>query len=408
MNFYNRIGEIRHLLHMLAAPTIYNEEAYTNRELGIATAKKLNSVIDVVNKITESLDALLDDIQGEIHELIQKSIDDGEFNIELDGKYQAAVSQLTDKYNTLHQLLNNLDQTILKNNQHTIQKLDNHYLQLQRLNTLLNRGIVYRYYVDGVNGNDDNDGLTPETAHKTLAPMLGDINNGYNMIRAYLISAGTYEMPGEIFANLNFHITANVPGCVINFTNTSDVTFYQCLCNFQGTENGNLTMTGAAIHFANGNVYTRYCDVKNQEFRIFGGVLHAYHMGVCLMKLTCATAYVDYLTVLEYADSRTKASPVEAKASHIWMDGDLVLPATNNLAILAFSVFNYECCHVSQYTDIVQTEGLTNKYTYLINVQGSTLIMSQARVSDAKKVSYNGINSVSTIRHDQLIEQTGV
>lgn len=59
INYYHRLNEIRTLLHVAAAPTIYNEEAFTNRELGIAMAQKMNEVIKAVNLLADTVESMI-------------------------------------------------------------------------------------------------------------------------------------------------------------------------------------------------------------------------------------------------------------------------------------------------------------------------------------------------------------
>lgn len=51
---------------------------------------------------------------------------------------------------------------------------------------------VKYYYVDAVNGNDDNDGLTVETAFSTLGRALSLLNAGVSDLGIYFVSSGEY------------------------------------------------------------------------------------------------------------------------------------------------------------------------------------------------------------------------
>ena len=90
----------------------------------------------------------------------------------------------------------------------------------------------FRYYVDGVNGNDNNDGMTSATAFKTLDKLFGLLAKGETEIRCFIITKGTYLINNLNTVNgVTIHITG-VEGTEIYFTNPLPVAFYNSHVNF--------------------------------------------------------------------------------------------------------------------------------------------------------------------------------
>lgn len=111
-----------------------------------------------------------------------------------------------------------------------------------------------RYYVDGINGDDSNDGLTSETSFKTLERFLDILNSGILDARCYILSAGTYTITKTTIEGCVLHITANVGGVIIKYS--AGGVFYNSHLNLKGVDSNNhLTITTDAeddlIYFEN-------------------------------------------------------------------------------------------------------------------------------------------------------------
>ena len=97
----------------------------------------------------------------------------------------------------------------------------------------------FRYYVDGVNGSDDNDGLTSATAFKTIERFLSIANSstrGRSDIRCFILSAGLYDIGSNnehVITGLALHITGSVPGVILNFLTAETIKFYTTHINFE-------------------------------------------------------------------------------------------------------------------------------------------------------------------------------
>lgn len=83
-----------------------------------------------------------------------------------------------------------------------------------------------RYYIDNVNGNDENPG-TSDAPFKTLSRWLEQINKGEIDLRCYILQPGIYTIPTpyQAITGCAFHITGNVDGVILNFESKDDVSF---------------------------------------------------------------------------------------------------------------------------------------------------------------------------------------
>ena len=140
-----------------------------------------------------------------------------------------------------------------------------------------------RYYIDGVNGKDDNPG-TAGAPFKTIDRFL-DLSDEYSELRCYIVEPGTYKIrKGDNFSDINIHITATAANVVLDFCPTStetEVSGYNCHWNLQGKSSAEkMVITG---HDISGNLlqtlyfdmslinFTR-CDLQIY-FRSFGGAV---------------------------------------------------------------------------------------------------------------------------------------
>lgn len=138
-----------------------------------------------------------------------------------------------------------------------------------------------RVYIDGVNGNDDNDG-TQTYPIKTLDTFFDMCHHDEMDIRAYIVSPGTYTATYQSYTSIAIHITANVPGVTLNFqcSRLENIAFYQCHLNLQTADPENFKMavkvTGSVtthpsthIYLDSGTFWVRGVDFQN-PFYIYG------------------------------------------------------------------------------------------------------------------------------------------
>lgn len=91
------------------------------------------------------------------------------------------------------------------------------------------------YYVDCDNGDDSNDGTSPEQPFKTIERAFKLANEGHVDLRIKVLSAGIYTFERSTFTAMALHIYNMSSGEVILKRIKSGVTaFYQCHLNFKG------------------------------------------------------------------------------------------------------------------------------------------------------------------------------
>lgn len=151
-------------------------------------------------------------------------------------------------------------------------------------NSNINRRIKnhIRYFIDTVNGDDKNSGLTQAEAFKTLNKFL-ELSNTNTELRGYLVTAGDYTWSyGDTNASCSIHLTALSGGIRVLFDNTeADVStaFYNSHLNIQGVDNSNkieLLMLDTS-----GDLYFDCCLISltdviiNPRIRLYGSSLIA-------------------------------------------------------------------------------------------------------------------------------------
>lgn len=133
------------------------------------------------------------------------------------------ITQRTDADNVLENAINaevtnrtNADTALQENIDNLADNLDV-VIEHQRIKD------HFRYYISQSTGNDDNDGLTAETAFRTVDRFLKE-SDKYSEIRAYINSAGTYQITyGNNASGANIHIQANTSGVVLEFVSSENV-----------------------------------------------------------------------------------------------------------------------------------------------------------------------------------------
>ena len=157
-----------------------------------------------------------------------------------------------------------------------------------------------RYYIDGVNGKDDNPG-TAGAPFKTIDRFL-DLSDEYSELRCYIVEPGTYKIrKGDNFSDINIHITATAANVVLDFCPTStetQVSGYNCHWNIQGKSNAEkMTVTGhdisgnllQTLYFDNSLMNFTNCDIQ-VYFRTFSGAL--FLAGCTLKQITLNSTFV--------------------------------------------------------------------------------------------------------------------
>lgn len=154
------------------------------------------------------------------------------------------------------------------------------------------------YYIDAANGNDSNDGLTKNTAFKTLDKFFDvTANSGYTDVRCLLCSAGEYILTKQAANNITWHcrihpkVTAGPVRLIGNYGVAEDWIMYNSHVKLSGLVAGDevsgvtvantipliyepLSPNDQGIYFENSAV-TLYNVEFRCIFRLFGCYLNA-------------------------------------------------------------------------------------------------------------------------------------
>jgi hypothetical protein len=90
-----------------------------------------------------------------------------------------------------------------------------------------------RWYIDGVNGDDSNDG-TENSPWKTIDHFFEQSNTTSTDIRCNIVSPGRYTITKPVVNGVTISITATVGGVELYFDTGDPLTFYNCHLNFEG------------------------------------------------------------------------------------------------------------------------------------------------------------------------------
>lgn len=249
----------------------------------------------------------------------------------------------------------------------------------------------FRYYVDNRIGDDSNDGLTPETAFKTIDRFLKE-SDRYSEIRAFINAAGVYRVTsGNNAAGASIHISASVSGVTLDFISTEETneptwSVYVSHWNFEGLDASNkmqLQVHGTdnragVIYFDNCLVTLKYVDVK-QLLRLYGGTLEAAGCSVNHVQIYDATYYFSAGTTV--TNTAVNIVPLEFIRSNgaiigSWYGTELEGPGSSNWctvnagSLLMGSIF---------------IPDLQNQYAHSIGVlNGAIVTVTDARLTSAE------------------------
>ena len=147
-------------------------------------------------------------------------------------------------------------------------------LEVEHETNSVNIGTVQYYYVDGVYGDNNNDGLTPATAFKTLAQALKLINQGVKDLGVTFCASGTYYIPNGLrtVTNIALHM---------NTLNNEDIRIepeidrfvaYNCHFSWYGTAGHPMTIAIDTFRLDGGQLW---CDYVHFEKRLGNNVCNS-------------------------------------------------------------------------------------------------------------------------------------
>lgn len=163
---------------------------------------------------------------------------------------------------------------------------------------------TYAYrYIDGVYGNDDNDGLTAATAWKSLQKWLDLLARGYNDIRCHIIASGVYKVDGFAFSNAAIHMIGDAGLAIeVHFTvQEHSVAFYSSHLNFQNVTLGFDSPTDYRIYFENCSIGFQNVsfDYEREAYFMGCGITSA-NISANRLSFTGCSGYINGITITNY------------------------------------------------------------------------------------------------------------
>lgn len=265
----------------------------------------------------------------------------------------------------------------------------------------------FRYYIDGVNGSDDNDGLSSSQAFKTLNRFLS-LSNKYTEARAYIITAGTYIANDcSNITGFSFHLWATVPGVTVLFTGdgTHQVSMYNCHLNIRGVDSDNPITIGVYPSYADNLLYF---DNTNMSFAFarFNCKIAFWTCGAGLSNtafpsLSAHNSNLIFTNGTNILNTENNVIAMEIHSSHIVLFGNFT--NTNLLTAGTDNTSNVLYARGSVlFIGSVLAQALTNPYYYALNITNCMVLCSTARLTAMAGNAVAG----NTIVQSYLMEPT--
>lgn len=221
-----------------------------------------------------------------IRQLLNTDVIDGDNLVALVNYPTLVAEKIEDA--TINNILDNVDS--LNDDLGDLTDKVDHLLDNNRNNDNL------RYYIDGVNGSDDNDGLTSATAFKTIDKWLSLVNSRASL-RCYIISAGTYTITKRIINSCELHIESTLP-------NNTDV-IIECVEDEIVVYNSHVNINNITLkdfdHFDNCLV-TILNSIIDDRIDCYGGSVKLVNTKLCEIRLNSSNGFFDTITI----DSKAK------------------------------------------------------------------------------------------------------
>ena len=265
------------------------------------------------------------------------------------------------------------------------------------------------YYVDGVNGNDSNDGKTQSTAFKTLEPVWDAVRHGDIEIRISLKGGNTYEWTPYNITSLAIHLASYGTGNVTINMPEDDIAFYNCHMKISGSFGSHIVFTGDdTIYFDGGSVYFEYAEIE--KFLVYGTGTYCANTVLDAVDINFANAYFGSCTlggisgnsgVVKFASCTFDTSKKHPNLTNefIWLDNSMLTIVGNTNIIIDNPYTSGSFLRVRGGTlALLAGAQVTNQGSSLfgtgLNMDASLLMSTTAR---ADSFSYVGTNAYSTM-----------
>lgn len=232
-----------------------------------------------------------------------------------------------------------------------------------------------RYYLKCDTGNDDNDGLTPGTAWKTLDHLFEQVNNGLVDARCYFAEAGNYYIKKQFIANAVLHLAPIVEGVNIRFDYEDNEAFYFQNCHVKfGRDEVPIEMhvypkEGLGITAEGGEMAFYYTHVHEKYYQ-FGGYYFSSYSSAEWYRFAGTVGTLESPSVLN--TNPNQMAFYLLRGANLYFTGDVTLAElTANGTDDKSAVF-----HVSQGSNAYLNCNLLNtyrKYYYAVYILGSNV-----------------------------------
>ena len=418
-----------------AIPTNYTEALTLEEQLLFFIDYLRNTVIPAVNNNADTVNALIDefeklynythdyfdnlDVQQEVNNKLEQMVTSGELQEIITAYLQIngilGFNTVADMSNATNLIEGSFTRTYGRN------ELNDGYGQFYKVRTLTSSDVIdgynivklnnfptlvaqislqivipntpkvlesYYYYIDGVNGNDDNDGLTNTTAFKTIDKFFNLLNQGKTDIRGQILTTGEYHITGNInvFSNVSIHLNSeltdtNRPTIVFERSDRS-IAFYASHINFQNIIIKQLNPNNASRIYFEGCTVGMTNVTANEVDRIafqVGGI-QIQNLECTRLQLYQVNGYINGLTINNTDNDRYGIQI--SWCSGLRLYGNLVVANlseaginnSSNLINCGFSDVNI----MFAYTNVI-----TNKYYYGLYAVNSVIWITKNR--------YNGL-----------------
>ena len=259
--------------------------------------------LNVQNQINNKLDSMAQ--SGELAEIINEQI----FN-ELTskiGENTASINEINENIGGINTNINELNENIDIINTN-IEGINGNINELENNNKFYRD--TFRFYLDGVNGDDNNDGRTRVTPFKTIEKVLNYLTESADT-RCYIIAPGIYTINKNVLTSCAIHITAEVENVELRWTANNPCIYSSHInlaCSVAGAPNAQMLITAEQE-----GPYFEGCTttITNVNFDIpnlitYGGTL--YSNGITIRRATFNSTKVRFVTYTNILNTETTAN----------------------------------------------------------------------------------------------------
>lgn len=318
------------------------------------------------------------------------------------------------KVNLFGEELNIKDTTARQGIADTNIKLNSAETQISTLETRIDNiktdyinNVPYPYhnmYLDGVNGNDDNDGLTRQTAFKTYDRAMEEANR-WGDFRIWILTSGEYYWSNPTANGITLHIVPQTNGITLKwgFSHpTISVSIYNSHFNI-GDDDYRMTLAlptdsdskGQRLYFENCAALLNNLDLNiYSELGFFGGNFNMFDCNLRgWLNMSMCNGYMSHCEVTPTKGTRPMVTVRESSALSIL--GSFTFH--NNIAS-SHSAFEAFWIHASNlYLLVTVTNDGNSNFYQGFDCSNAVVVASQSRFDAVKSLGTAASDFVDTI-----------